>query len=74
MYKSHLEKRPAGSTHVDSARQNLAATFVKLSAEADAEEGEEDEEEEEEEEQVPLSSDEYWRARKANAVSRSARP
>ena len=28
VYKSHLEKRPAGSTNVDSARQNLAATFV----------------------------------------------
>merc|ERR1719331_46921 len=28
VYKSHLEKRPAGSSAVDSARQNLAATFV----------------------------------------------
>ena len=28
VYKSHLEKRPAGSTNVDSARQNLASTFV----------------------------------------------
>jgi 26S proteasome regulatory subunit N1 len=28
VYKSHLEKRPAGSSNVDSARQNLAGTFV----------------------------------------------
>ena len=28
VYKSHLDKRPAGASHVDSARQNLAATFV----------------------------------------------
>eukprot|EP00322_Chrysochromulina_rotalis_P022638 CAMPEP_0115890898 /NCGR_PEP_ID=MMETSP0287-20121206/33586_1 /TAXON_ID=412157 /ORGANISM="Chrysochromulina rotalis, Strain UIO044" /LENGTH=644 /DNA_ID=CAMNT_0003347679 /DNA_START=26 /DNA_END=1956 /DNA_ORIENTATION=+ len=28
VYKSHLEKRPAGAGNVDSARQNLAATFV----------------------------------------------
>ncbi|KOO53054.1 26s proteasome non-ATPase regulatory subunit 2, partial [Chrysochromulina tobinii] len=28
VYKSHLEKRPAGAANVDSARQNLAATFV----------------------------------------------
>merc|ERR1719240_100942 len=28
VYKSHLEKRSAGTSNVDSARQNLAATFV----------------------------------------------
>ena len=28
VYKSHLEKKSAGASHVDSARQNLAATFV----------------------------------------------
>ena len=28
VYKSHLEKRPASSSHIDSARQNLASTFV----------------------------------------------
>ena len=28
VYKTHLEKRPAGSSNVDSARQNLASTFV----------------------------------------------
>eukprot|EP00320_Phaeocystis_rex_P019011 CAMPEP_0119057336 /NCGR_PEP_ID=MMETSP1178-20130426/1809_1 /TAXON_ID=33656 /ORGANISM="unid sp, Strain CCMP2000" /LENGTH=627 /DNA_ID=CAMNT_0007038153 /DNA_START=52 /DNA_END=1932 /DNA_ORIENTATION=+ len=28
VYKAHLEKRPASSAHVDSARQNLASTFV----------------------------------------------
>jgi 26S proteasome regulatory subunit N1 len=28
VYKSYLEKRPAGSANVDSARQNLASTFV----------------------------------------------
>ena len=28
VYKSHLEKRPAGAGNVDSARANLAATFV----------------------------------------------
>uniref|UniRef100_A0A7S4BU81 26S proteasome non-ATPase regulatory subunit 2 homolog n=1 Tax=Chrysotila carterae TaxID=13221 RepID=A0A7S4BU81_CHRCT len=28
VYKSHLERRGSSSSHVDSARQNLAATFV----------------------------------------------
>ena len=28
VYKTHLEKRPASSSHIDSARQNLASTFV----------------------------------------------
>ena len=28
VYKSHLEKRPSSSSNVDSARGNLASTFV----------------------------------------------
>ena len=28
IYKTHLEKRPASGAAVDSARANLAATFV----------------------------------------------